>query len=261
MPARTEPVIDDHRRASWCSTIARPVSRSPQITLNTPGGRNSAAISASSVVAGRRRVARLEHDRVAGGDRRGELPDRHHHRVVPRRDLGAHADRLAADERRHVRPCTRRRSCPRGGGRRRRRSGSGRPSAGSPPSGSRRDRLAGVLDLERDQLVGAGLDRVGDAEQRQRALATAWCRASPRTPSAAACIAASTSAGPRQRRRRRTARRSTGLTTARRAPVGRVDALAVDEVRERLHGRSIMAPVRRGRSAPADGRSADASTA
>jgi hypothetical protein len=34
---------------SW-SIIARPVARSPQITLNTPAGRNSAAISASSVV-------------------------------------------------------------------------------------------------------------------------------------------------------------------------------------------------------------------
>ena len=49
MPARTEPVIDT-MSGTACSTIARPVSRSPQITLNTPGGRNSAAISASSVV-------------------------------------------------------------------------------------------------------------------------------------------------------------------------------------------------------------------
>jgi hypothetical protein len=31
-------------------TIVRPVSRSPQITLKTPGGRNSAAISARRVV-------------------------------------------------------------------------------------------------------------------------------------------------------------------------------------------------------------------
>ncbi len=36
-----------------CDTTARPVSRSPQMTLRTPGGRNSAAISArSSEVAG-----------------------------------------------------------------------------------------------------------------------------------------------------------------------------------------------------------------
>ena len=36
-----------------CATSARPVSRSPQITLNTPGGRNSLISSAiSSVEAG-----------------------------------------------------------------------------------------------------------------------------------------------------------------------------------------------------------------
>jgi hypothetical protein len=49
MPARTEPVIDTIRGMS-CDTRARPVSGLPQITLNTPGGRNSAAISASSSV-------------------------------------------------------------------------------------------------------------------------------------------------------------------------------------------------------------------
>jgi hypothetical protein len=49
MPARTEPVIDTIS-GTGCSTIARPVSRSPQTTLKTPGGRNSAASSASIVV-------------------------------------------------------------------------------------------------------------------------------------------------------------------------------------------------------------------
>ncbi len=49
MPARTDPVTDTIAGMSW-STIARPVSRSPQITLSTPGGRNSAPISASSTV-------------------------------------------------------------------------------------------------------------------------------------------------------------------------------------------------------------------
>ncbi len=52
MPARTEPVIETMLGVG-CATSSRPVSRSPQITLNTPGGRNSAAISAiSSVEAG-----------------------------------------------------------------------------------------------------------------------------------------------------------------------------------------------------------------
>ena len=49
MPARVDPVIE----TSWgvrCATSARPVSRSPVTTLSTPGGRNSAAISASRSV-------------------------------------------------------------------------------------------------------------------------------------------------------------------------------------------------------------------
>ena len=49
MPARTEPVIETICGMS-CETSARPVSRSPQMTFSTPGGRNSAAISASSSV-------------------------------------------------------------------------------------------------------------------------------------------------------------------------------------------------------------------
>src|SRR3712207_7196367 len=36
-------------------------------------------------------------DGVAGRDGRGELPDRHHHGVVPRRDLADDPDRLAPD--------------------------------------------------------------------------------------------------------------------------------------------------------------------
>src|SRR6185312_940854 len=44
-PARTDPVIDTIAGV-LCATSARPVSRSPQTTLNTPGGKNSPAISA-----------------------------------------------------------------------------------------------------------------------------------------------------------------------------------------------------------------------
>ena len=170
MPARTEPVTLTIAGMSW-ATIARPVSRSPQITLNTPGGRNSAAISASSVVRRRRGVARLEHHRVAGGDRRGELPHRHHHRVVPRRDLGAHADRLAADDRghaAHVLAGALALEVPGGGGEEADLVDHRRDllAAGQVRSACRCSRTS-----ERDQLLGAGLDRVGDAEQRQRALA------------------------------------------------------------------------------------------
>ena len=49
IPARTDPVIETICGIS-CSISARPVSRFPVTTLNTPGGRCSAAISASSSV-------------------------------------------------------------------------------------------------------------------------------------------------------------------------------------------------------------------
>jgi hypothetical protein len=49
MPAWVEPVIDTSCGVR-CETRVRPVSRSPQTTLKTPGGKNSAAISASSSV-------------------------------------------------------------------------------------------------------------------------------------------------------------------------------------------------------------------
>ena len=65
-----------------------------------------------------------------------ELPDGHHHRVVPRRHLADDADRLAPDVGREAGSCTRRRCGPRAAGRRRRRSGSGRRPAGSPRPGS-----------------------------------------------------------------------------------------------------------------------------
>ena len=46
-----------------------------------------------------RGVGRLEDQGVACGKGRADLPDGHHERVVPRRDLGDHAERLAADGR------------------------------------------------------------------------------------------------------------------------------------------------------------------
>ena len=39
--------MTDTRRGTGCATSARPLSRSPHTTLHTPGGRNSAASSAS----------------------------------------------------------------------------------------------------------------------------------------------------------------------------------------------------------------------
>jgi hypothetical protein len=44
----------------------------------------------------RRVLGRLEHQRVAGSERRGDLPCGHHDRVVPRRNRRDHANRIAA---------------------------------------------------------------------------------------------------------------------------------------------------------------------
>ena len=49
MPARTEPVIDAMPGVG-CTIMLRPVSRSPQITFNTPGGKTSPAIFAIKAV-------------------------------------------------------------------------------------------------------------------------------------------------------------------------------------------------------------------
>ena len=49
MPAPTLPVIETICGVGW-ATSAAPVSRSPQTTLNTPGGRNSAISSAIQTV-------------------------------------------------------------------------------------------------------------------------------------------------------------------------------------------------------------------
>lgn len=49
IPARTDPVMEAIAGVG-CSTIARPVSRSPQMTLKTPLGRICPMISAMSTV-------------------------------------------------------------------------------------------------------------------------------------------------------------------------------------------------------------------
>ena len=168
MPARTEPVIATICGV-WCWTSVRPVSRSPQTTLSTPGGRNSCASSAIIVEVAGRGVGGLEDDGVARGQRGGDLPDHHRQRVVPRRHLADHADRLAADEGGvvlHVLPG--RLALEHAGG------------AGEEAevvdgrrhllAGGQAERLAGVAALGRHELLRAGLQRVRDPQQGQRAL-------------------------------------------------------------------------------------------
>ena len=113
---------------------------------------------------GRGGVGRLDDEGVAGGERGRDLPDGHHQRVVPRRHLGDDADRLAPHVRRVAREVLAGATGPRARGRRRRRSDLvdrrrellGRGEA---------ERLAGVLALDPDELVGPRLHRVGELEQ------------------------------------------------------------------------------------------------
>ena len=118
----------------------------------------------------RRRLGGLEDHRVAGGQGRADLPDRHHQRVVPGGDLADHADRLAADEggvALHVLA---------GGAAL---QAAGRAGEEAQVVGHHRHlvlehgaaRLAGVGGLEVGDLLAALLDQVGHPQQRPGALA------------------------------------------------------------------------------------------
>ena len=111
----------------------------------------------------RRLLGRLDDLDVAGGERRAHLPDHHEERVVPRRDPGDDAERLAADHRRVALDVL-------GGGLALevpRRAGEEaevvRHQAGlvdgDPP------RLADVPRLEARELLGVLVDHVGEPEQ------------------------------------------------------------------------------------------------
>ena len=111
----------------------------------------------------RRELGRLEDERVAGGQRRAELPRRHVERVVPRGDADGHAERVAAQERGVVLDVVAAGLGLQGAGR-----------AGEEPHVvdgevelelDDRHRLADVGHLERLELVEVGLDRVGQGEQ------------------------------------------------------------------------------------------------
>ena len=71
-----------------------PVSPAPVTMLTTPGGSSACRqISAKQQRGQRRRLGRLQHDRVAARQRRRDLPRRHQQREVPRDDLAGDAER------------------------------------------------------------------------------------------------------------------------------------------------------------------------
>ena len=99
LPVCTDPVSDDHVHLGWLISACPVGSPRPVITFSTPFGRMSAASSANLHGRDRRRLGRFQHDRVARRESGADLPDRHHQRVVPRRDLPDHPHRFATRER------------------------------------------------------------------------------------------------------------------------------------------------------------------
>ena len=127
--------------------------------------------------AGRRGVARLQDDGVARRQRRGDLPDHHHQRVVPRRDLADHADRLTPDVGGvvlHVLAGRLALEHPGGAGEEAEVVGGVRHLLRHRQA----ERLAGVLGLDRVDLLGPRVDRVGDLEQGGRSVLR--CAVTPR---------------------------------------------------------------------------------
>ena len=168
MPARTEPVIATSCGVG-CETSARPGVAVAADHVEDAGREELRGDLGHQQRRGGRRVARLEHDRVAGGERRADLPRRHQQRVVPGRDLADDADRLAADERRHAAHVLAGRAAVEHA-RRAREEADLVDHRRDLLRGRERARLAGVLDLGGDELVGARLDRIGEAQQRELAL-------------------------------------------------------------------------------------------
>ena len=116
----------------------------------------------------RRLLGGLEHDAVARRERRADLPDGHHQRVVPGSDLTDDADRLAPQHRRvarHVLPC---------GAALEAACGAGEEAQVVDDHwdlvAGRLQRLADVGGLEARELLATLLDRRGDRQQRARTL-------------------------------------------------------------------------------------------
>ena len=123
-----------------------------------------------------------------------DFPDRHHQRVVPRRHLADHADRLAARERGVALHVLARRAplqAARGAGEEAQVVGHHRDLVAR----DRLDRLARVERLQARDLLAVLLDRVGERQQRLRSAAAGVVCDQPSNAARAARTARSTSCG------------------------------------------------------------------
>jgi hypothetical protein len=95
-PARVEPVIEIMSTSGWDARPAPTVGPSPLTRLKTPAGKPASSIASAKRRALKgRKLARLQHDRAACGERRRDLGGDLVERPVPRRDQRADPDRLA----------------------------------------------------------------------------------------------------------------------------------------------------------------------
>ena len=95
-PTSVEPV-NAILATSGCSTSRAPQTEpGPTTTLTTPSGSPASTRELGEAQRGQRRqLGRLEHDRVAGRQRRSQLPGGDRQREVPRHDQPDDAERLA----------------------------------------------------------------------------------------------------------------------------------------------------------------------
>ena len=113
-------------------------------------------------------LRRFDDHRVAGGQGRAQLPGGHDHREVPRHDGGDHADRLAGHQAQFV---------VRGGGHfvidlvdRLAAPADGARGTGHVDTQGEGDRLAHVEGFQQGQLLGVGVEQVGEADHDLLAL-------------------------------------------------------------------------------------------
>ena len=187
LPTSVEPV-NAILSTSGCLTSSAPARPSPVTMLTTPGRKLGLAQDvAEEERRERRRLGRLEHDRVPGRERRRDLPREHEQREVPRDDLAGDAERARLAVREGVLELVRPARVVeevRGGER-------------QVDVARLADRLAAVQRLEHRELARALLEDARDAEEVLGALAPAQLRpAVRRTRRARRSTATSTSSAP-----------------------------------------------------------------
>ena len=95
LPTCVEPVKAILSMPGWAASALPTSGPQPVTTLTTPGGKPASATSSGERERAHRGVvARLDHDRAAGGQGRRQLPGQQQQRGVPRDDRRDHADRL-----------------------------------------------------------------------------------------------------------------------------------------------------------------------